>query len=233
MIEDFSRRTKISKSLYFGFSFSFLRDYGFPCFINSKMTFHKLQCGNSYTVEGMPLHLSISLVNSKSPAKLLLSSMCNKPWKSPLKGLNLADYYLCYLFSYLLVKSFWGQGEWEGMPRKRSIDEGKGSSLVFMHQSTGGRKDSRELPTVWRVTVSPEPPRMGRGWLASSCGQMTGRKSAFLRSDVREIKLEQSNTPPYLNDVFLLFLRQERRLCSTLSSLLPYWDRGWPAGDTY
>lgn len=176
------------------------------------MIFHQVHCGISYTAEGVPLHLSISLVNSKGPAKLLLSWVCSKPWKSPLKGLNLADYYLCYLFSYLLVKSFWGQGEWEGMPCKRSIEEGKGSCLVFMQRSTGGRKDSRESPTVWRVTVSSEPPRMGRGWLASSCGQMTGRKSAFLRGDVREIKLEQSNTPPYLNDMFLLLLRRERWL---------------------
>lgn len=40
------------------------------------------------------------------------------------------------------MKSFWGQGEWEGMPCKRSIDEGKGSSLVFPLRSKA-QEDSK------------------------------------------------------------------------------------------
>lgn len=83
MVEDFSRSTKISMSLYFGFPFSCLRDCGLPCFINDKMIFHHVQHGNSYTAEGVPLHLSISLVNSKSPAKLLLSCVCKQTLKTP------------------------------------------------------------------------------------------------------------------------------------------------------
>lgn len=62
---------------------------------------------------------------------------------------------------------------------------------------------------------------MGRGWLASSCGQMTGRKSAFLRGDVREIKLEQSNTPPYLDDAFLLLIRRVREVAVQRAQLTP------------
>lgn len=82
IIEDFSRSTKMSKSLYFSFPFSCLREYRFPCFTANKIIFHQVHCGNSYTAEGVPLHLSTSLVNSRSPAKLLLCCVRSKPWKS-------------------------------------------------------------------------------------------------------------------------------------------------------
>lgn len=146
MIEDFSKSIKFSKSLYFDFPFSWLRDCGFPCFINNKMIFHQVQCENSYTAEGMPLHLSISLVNSKKSCKTA-PFLCVQ--QTLLAGLNLADYYLCSLFSYLLVKSFWGQGEWEGVPCKRSIDEGKDSCLAFplrsKAQEDGKTRENRPL----------------------------------------------------------------------------------------
>lgn len=101
-----------------------------------------------------------------------------------------------------------GGKEGEGMPCKRSVDEGKQrqlSGIYFLyaakHRETERLEKIVPRPTRYCIPRAAEnggdgPGRAGPG-LTSSRRQMTRRRaSAFLRGDVREIKLDQPSAPP-------------------------------------
>lgn len=140
-------------------------DCGFSCFMNNKTIFHWFSARPHTLLKGSHFTLSITLLNTKGPASCSFPG-CNECWKSLLTGLNLADYYPCDLFGYLLVKSF--RGSERGGRDAMQMFSRWGQRLAFpLRSKKQGDSKTWENRPLSEQLLHPQTRREwgGGGWL--------------------------------------------------------------------